>query len=194
MSNLDSFDIENTVQPITDDFSSDGMLDEFSRVDHQHPLSVSLRNKIEHKYSAIPNVVDSNNNSRGNNYAISHHSQVVPATVGITNVITQVCAVAIPSAPIAGALLDISWQMDLNQTVLGVGFTYGQVYINGVLLFATARAPDLIHQAVWSCRVTNVPSPIGIAYSISFRIATLNAAGNVVAQANYTRLDVVYYR
>ena len=46
MSNLSSFNIENTVQPITDDFSSDGMLDEFSRVDHQHPLSESLRKAI----------------------------------------------------------------------------------------------------------------------------------------------------
>ena len=53
MSDLSSFDIENTVQPITDDFSSDGMLDEFSRVDHQHPLSASLRSLIGGKVANI---------------------------------------------------------------------------------------------------------------------------------------------
>ena len=40
---MSEYVIENTVQPITNDFSSDGMLDEFSRVDHQHPLSESLK-------------------------------------------------------------------------------------------------------------------------------------------------------
>ena len=53
MSDLSSFNIENTVQPITDDFSSDGMLDEFSRVDHQHPLSSSLRSLIGGKVANI---------------------------------------------------------------------------------------------------------------------------------------------
>lgn len=36
----------NTIQPISEDFSSDGTLDDYARVDHQHPLSASLREAI----------------------------------------------------------------------------------------------------------------------------------------------------
>ena len=36
----------NPIQPISDDFSTDGYLNEFSKVDHQHPLSESLRAAI----------------------------------------------------------------------------------------------------------------------------------------------------
>lgn len=41
----DKFGI-NTIQPIDDLFSTDGHLEEFSRIDHQHPLSARLRNAI----------------------------------------------------------------------------------------------------------------------------------------------------
>lgn len=36
----------NPIQPVSDDFSTDGYLPEFARVDHQHPLSESLRAAI----------------------------------------------------------------------------------------------------------------------------------------------------
>lgn len=36
----------NGVQPVTEDFSTDGLMDQWSRVDHQHPLSESLRAAI----------------------------------------------------------------------------------------------------------------------------------------------------
>jgi hypothetical protein len=36
----------NPIQPISDDFSTDGYLNEYARVDHQHPLSESLRAAI----------------------------------------------------------------------------------------------------------------------------------------------------
>ena len=36
----------NPIQPVTDDFSTDGYLNEFAKVDHQHPLSQSLRDAI----------------------------------------------------------------------------------------------------------------------------------------------------
>lgn len=35
-----------SVQPITEDFSTDGLLNEYAKVDHQHPLSPSLRAAI----------------------------------------------------------------------------------------------------------------------------------------------------
>jgi hypothetical protein len=34
------------IQPVTEDFSTDGQLDQFARIDHQHPLSESLRAAI----------------------------------------------------------------------------------------------------------------------------------------------------
>lgn len=36
----------NPIQPVSDDFNTDGYLNEFARVDHQHPLSESLRAAI----------------------------------------------------------------------------------------------------------------------------------------------------
>jgi len=36
----------NPIQPVSDDFSTDGYLPEFAKVDHQHPLSESLRAAI----------------------------------------------------------------------------------------------------------------------------------------------------
>lgn len=57
MSNI--YNIENTIQPISDDFSTDGTLDEFSRVDHQHALSASLLSKIVNRVptsSGLPSV------------------------------------------------------------------------------------------------------------------------------------------
>lgn len=36
----------NYIQPVTDDFSTDGYLNEYARIDHQHPLSESLRAAI----------------------------------------------------------------------------------------------------------------------------------------------------
>lgn len=36
----------NSIQPISDDFFSDGHLVEFARIDHQHPLSVTLQRKL----------------------------------------------------------------------------------------------------------------------------------------------------
>jgi hypothetical protein len=36
----------NPIQPVSDDFSTDGYLPEFAKVDHQHPLSESLRQAI----------------------------------------------------------------------------------------------------------------------------------------------------
>ena len=43
MSDLYGF---NSIQPITDDYYTDGYLDEFARLDHQHPLSTTLAKKI----------------------------------------------------------------------------------------------------------------------------------------------------
>jgi hypothetical protein len=36
----------NPIQPVSDDFSTDGYLPEFAKIDHQHPLSESLRQAI----------------------------------------------------------------------------------------------------------------------------------------------------
>ena len=43
----ETFSAQNSIQPITDDFSSDGAIEnEYARVDHQHALSPSLRNRL----------------------------------------------------------------------------------------------------------------------------------------------------
>jgi len=36
----------NSIQPVADDFFADGSLDQYARIDHQHPLSESLRTAI----------------------------------------------------------------------------------------------------------------------------------------------------
>ena len=36
----------NSIQPVADDFFADGTLDQYARIDHQHPLSESLRTAI----------------------------------------------------------------------------------------------------------------------------------------------------
>lgn len=46
MTNLETFVTEGSVQAISDDYSTDGFLDDFARIDHQHPLSPGLRSKI----------------------------------------------------------------------------------------------------------------------------------------------------
>lgn len=48
---------ENTVQPISDDYFTDGTLPDFARVDHQHPLSASLRSKLLGSGSSNRNLI-----------------------------------------------------------------------------------------------------------------------------------------
>lgn len=61
-----TFEVENTVQPISDDFSSDGTLDEFARIDHQHPLSPSLRTAIFGSAGTSASIYNNNSPLRRN--------------------------------------------------------------------------------------------------------------------------------
>lgn len=48
--------VTNSVAPISDDYSTDGEFDEPARIDHQHPLSVTLRSKIVDRVEALVNL------------------------------------------------------------------------------------------------------------------------------------------
>lgn len=47
----------NSIQPITDDYYTDGYLDEYAKIDHQHPLSTTLTKKILSGSASLFNVL-----------------------------------------------------------------------------------------------------------------------------------------
>ena len=191
---MSEYVIENTVQPITDDFSSDGMLDEFSRVDHQHPLSTSLRNKIEHKYSAIPSLVNSNNVSRGSDYGISFHTGVLNASYTLTQGGVVILTVPMSIAPIAGAMLDISWSTLFSGTLAGWGYAVSDIVVNSVIQPDQIFWQPINQEYLPGHNRILVPSPIDVPFNIQMRAYKQNIGGTVQALQTQTRMSIIYYR
>lgn len=77
----------NFIQPVSDDYSTDGYLKEFARIDHQHPLSNSLRRAIFNSTVYVKRTGDSMSGNllmsgtsqvqfnNGNNY-IAYHANL----------------------------------------------------------------------------------------------------------------------
>lgn len=125
----------NSIQPISDDYSTDGQLDEYARIDHQHSLSNTLRNKIDHKYTTIPNVADTAGNDRGKFYGVSFHEASIPgANVPSTVAAGILLTIVLPNCPIAGAVADISFSALWLCQVAPANALNLQIRVNGVLV------------------------------------------------------------
>lgn len=86
----------NTIQPIQDDFFTDGHLDQYARIDHQHPIAPSLKSRL---FSA--------NNSRNRN--IIQNAQMLIKQRAITSIV-----------PIGGGTNTIADRWITTNNALGV--------------------------------------------------------------------------
>lgn len=82
LSNIETSDKfgSNVIQPIDDIFSTDGHLEEFARIDHQHPLSNSFRSYINK--NSRRNILHNGEQELSQRYGTNTASVAVPAAGG----------------------------------------------------------------------------------------------------------------
>lgn len=143
----------------------------------------------------VETVADVANVTRGNRYGFSFHKGTTAGNIVLTTAAQTCNTIAMPIAPVAGAIISLAWSVRFQVTTLGVAVCIADVTVNGVVvpelaILTMAVATDQNVSQV----VCNYPAPIGITYNILLRVRKSAAVGVANSDATSSTISATYYR
>lgn len=141
--------------------------------------------------------VQANTGARGLMYGESQFHIAAAATVALTLAVQVVCTQVLPNVPIAGAFMDASWEVYLNQTVVGTAGAFFYLLMDGVQIPVTSSPVQVWDDAIQlkSSGARAVAIPVGVGNHTIQLVCSKGAAGGAAAwQISNTALDIILHR